>query len=100
MMEIQLSPRRNAGIAAEMTLMLGSFYVDGYYPAIEVKSEITMEVKLTLNPLWLNKVQNIIPKDSPQLTKQKTSKRTKKNDPTVSAVRRRKNKITYSGSRE
>lgn len=63
-------------------------FLDGDYPAMEVKSEITIEVKLTLNPLWLNKVQNIIPRDSPQLTKQKTSKRTKKNDPTVSAVSR------------
>lgn len=63
-------------------------FLDGDYPAMEVKSEITIEVKLTLNPLWLNKVQNIIPRDSPQLTKQKTSKRTKKNDSTVSAVSR------------
>jgi len=83
MMDIQLNPRRKAGIEAEMTLMLGSFEHE-YYPAMDVNSEMTMEVKLTLNPLWSNSVQNIIPRDSPQLTKQKTSKRTKKKDPTVS----------------
>jgi hypothetical protein len=53
---------------------------------MEVNNEFTMEVKLTLNPLWLKRVQNMIPNDSPQLMKQNTSNMTRKNDPTVSIL--------------
>jgi hypothetical protein len=52
------------------------------------KTEFTMEVKFTLRPLWSNNVQKMIPRDSPQLTKQITWNITRKNDPTVSRVSR------------
>ena len=56
------------------------------------------DVKLTLKLLLSNNVQNMIPRDSPQLTKQKTSKSTMKKDPTVSSLSKNEHeKIVYLG---